>query len=367
MTLRPRPRRTAPDARLRSAVVALSVAGLLGGCGKRNPPDAPITPNVATPATAAAPALALPVAATTTVKSEPWQPPEVLGHYTAHGAEQPIPLSAIRPLVEPQSLQGPLRVQQLAWMTAAKLWAARALLADELGAATSKTLDTAAATALLEESSRAGSAVSWARTQQRAGATRELRLTDAWVRLALTHLVQLAGEPPIAEERIVERYTKRQGRFTTPAVGELDVFSAPDTLQGDEAKRRLIDAAAAALAGTEAQKAAEQHGVLWHQSSGPLSQLPIALEMALRTTKAGAASAVVKSGIGWQIAAVRSIEQAQPLPLASARPQVEAQLREEDRVAARRAVLERVLGKAQLRWTPPLDALVLPASPTSTQ
>lgn len=357
-----------------ASALALAVAWAAltsSGCGRAKPES---------PAPTALPpsdiAIAVPTAATPTELAEQatptnrhplWQPPEVLGHFVLRGERQPIPLSGVRPLVEPLTLRGPERIQQLTWQTAARLWVAKELLVAALGSETAKAVDVAAARALLEESARAGSAASWARTQQRAGATRELRMADIWVRLALTHLVQLAGEPPIADDRIVDRYTKRTGRFTTPATGELDVFSAPDTLQADEARRRLGDAAAAALAGTDPQTAAEQHGVLWHHSSGPLSQLGYALELALRTTKAGEASAVVKSGIGWQIAAVRNIQQAQPLPLASARPQVEAQLREEDRVGARRAMLDRLLDAAQVTWSPPLDALALPAAQTPDQ
>lgn len=339
------------------------------GCSRSTPASS--TPAPAAPAVAAAAAPAAPTATEladtpTPTQTQPlWQPPEVLGHFQTRGRPQPIPLSGVRPLVEPLTLRGSERMQQLTWQTAARLWVAKELLTQTLGPESAKSVDLAAARALLEESARAGSAASWARTQQRAGATRELRLADTWVRLALTHLVQLAGEPPIAEDRIVERYTKRTGRFTTPATGELEVFSAPNTLQADEARRRLGDAAAAALAGTDPKAAAEQHGVLWHHSSGPLSQLGYALELALRTTQNGEASAVVKGGIGWQIAAVRNIQQAQPLTLTSARPQVEAQLREEDRVSARRAVLDRLLGAAQLRWSPPLDAQALPGQPTA--
>jgi hypothetical protein len=192
-----------------------------------------------------------------------------------------------------------------------------------------------------------------------------------WVEAALTAALVRQGDVPLDEKLVIDRWTKRAGRFATPAQTTVTVFTAIGTLAKAEAHKRLRDAAAALAAGQTMEAAGTANGLQVHRHDGAADRLERPLEQAVLATKPGQATAPVRTSSGWQLAVVTRLEPAAVLPLASARPLVEAQLRDEARVGQRRTLRAALLAAANVRWQPPLDVLLpptdlaLPAAPTS--
>jgi hypothetical protein len=365
---------SAPSRRSQTPQSAVLLTVLLvWACSKEAKPAVTQAPATQTTAAAAPPPAAeLPVAPTATAAlPTPWQPPATLAIWQSEDRKlHLLPADAVRPLLDPD-LRGPVAVQQLAWQTAATLWLTQQLLQSQLGDSERARIDDAARLALLDETSKNGSAEAWMRTQQRAGRTVEARRAEVWVEAALTAALVRQGDVPLDEKLVIDRWTKRAGRFATPAQTTVTVFTAIGTLAKAEAHKRLRDAAAALAAGQTMEAAGTANGLQVHRHDGAADRLERPLEQAVLATKPGQATAPVRTSSGWQLAVVTRLEPAAVLPLASARPLVEAQLRDEARVGQRRTLRAALLAAANVRWQPPLDVLLpptdlaLPAAPTS--
>lgn len=344
---------------------------LAASCGKPADPEntraEPSKPEAAAPPTGMA---ELPVVPTTTAATvAAWQPPPTLAHWTSQdGVERALTADAVRPLLDPD-LRGPEAIQQLAWRTAATLWLTRELLQNQLGDSERAQIDGAARMALLEETSRTGSAEAWMRTQQRAGKTVEARRAEVWVEAALTAAVIRQGEPALDEKLIIERWTKRAGRFAIPAQATAAIFAAQPNLPAAEAKRRLTDALAAMSAGQDAEQAAASNDLILERFDGDAHKLSRSLEQAILQSSSAKPTAIVETDFGWQAAWCYRVQPTQVLPLASARPKVEEDLRRELRVLARRKLQRDLMIAAKVQWQipPGADGASLPGQPSPTR
>ncbi len=174
--------------------------------------------------------------------------------------------------------------------------------------------------------------------------------------LALDEFNRAAIDGPLDPSAVAERYEKRGGRYIQGEQVLLSELALPS--QRVEARQGALDVKAAVVRGEPFAEAAAQTALrLGFRPNGDrdwtlTSALDPQLAAALRTLQPGQVSEPVQTSFGWHLLLLRGRRPERALPLAEARPLVEAHLRQERAFVLRRQTLAKLRQHAVLHFAP---------------